>query len=916
MSEHFLGGENSKNKYNSQTDNFAKPENLNFLDVAETLPHLIWLSDSNGYIVYCNQKIVNFVKAERLPDGRWQCSRLLHPDDLLSTRQMWKDAVSQGMPYKKEHRLQLQDGTFEWFESTAFPLKNDRGEIEKWYGLTKNIHSTKLQEKEAEAANKELLKTKNWLQMILNGISDGFIVLDKDFRFEYIGHVDAQRFLSFGLDAARMLNKIVWDVWPDIAATNSATLLKQVMKERLSKTCEEKFGDRWYEMHAYPNADGGIVLISPDITERKNAEIKLNYLDVLTLNIADAVIGTNPAFVITSWNKGAEKIYGWKKEEVIGKAADSILKTIFLETNERTKSKQKLDANLNWQGEVQQSHKDGYLLYILASVALIKDSNENVIGAVAINKDITREKSAEENLRYRTALLEAQNEATADAIMVIDEVKGKVLSYNKHFLELWKLPKSAEQLYDNDSIIAEVLEQVADSEVYLQQVNYYYRHTTEAEREEVKFKDGRIIERYGKAVIDEEGVKYGWAWFFKDISQQKNIETKLKESEERFRQLADLVPQIIWTARPDGYVDYFNSRWYQFTGFEEEQGGGDISWTRVLHPNDVQPTLDIWSHSVKTGEDYSIEYRFLDKVNDTYRWFLGKGLPIKDQNGIVTKWFGTCTDIHDQKTMAANLEQLVDQRTQELTRSNDDLQQFAHVASHDLKEPLRKIRMFAGRLENELNFQLPEKAKDYLEKINNAVTRMNSMIEGVLKYSTLDASEQPVELIKLEDILNNIKSDLEVFIAMQKGQIVYETFTQFEGASVLIHQLFYNLIYNSLKFCKPGVPPIIRVSSQIIKGSDLPELLPPTNSARSYISIHLKDNGIGFDQNDATIIFNTFKRLNSKDHYEGTGLGLSLCRKIAERHKGIIYAEGKKNEGAGFYVVLPLKQNHKLHESI
>ncbi|MFN2438172.1 MAG: nitrate- and nitrite sensing domain-containing protein, partial [Chitinophagaceae bacterium] len=167
-----------------------------------------------------------------------------------------------------------------------------------------------------------------------------------------------------------------------------------------------------------------------------------------------------------------------------------------------------------------------------------------------------------------------------------------------------------------------------------------------------------------------------------------------EESKEQFRQLADFMPQMVWTARPDGFFDYYNKQWYDYTGFKED----DQSWIPILHPDDVKLCMDTWYSAVNTGTPYHIEYRLKDKNTGDFRWFLGKALPIKDKEGNVIKWFGTCTDIHEQKTISESLEALVHERTEELKRSNDDLQQFAHVASHDLKEPLRKIKTFGNLL--------------------------------------------------------------------------------------------------------------------------------------------------------------------------------------------------------------------------
>ena len=259
-----------------------------------------------------------------------------------------------------------------------------------------------------------------------------------------------------------------------------------------------------------------------------------------------------------------------------------------------------------------------------------------------------------------------------------------------------------------------------------------------------------------------------------------------------------------------------------------------------------------------------------------------------------------------RRVVEQELEQEVKRRTQELYKlnlslqqSNDDLRQFAHVASHDLKEPIRKVKVYMGRLQDDPGTAFSDKGGTYLEKINSAANRMLSMIEGVLHYSTINSTEQETELVDINRLLKNVESDLELLIQQKKATLSYSGLPSIEGAPVLLYQLFYNLINNSLKFSKSDTPCTITITAAI--GS-------------THTGIIVSDNGIGFDQDQSERIFNTFTRLNTKDRYEGTGLGLSLCKKIVYRHGGEISASGKKGEGAIFRIRLPLKggRGHKI----
>ena len=386
-----------------------------------------------------------------------------------------------------------------------------------------------------------------------------------------------------------------------------------------------------------------------------------------------------------------------------------------------------------------------------------------------------------------------------------------------------------------------------------------------------------------------------------DVSEQVNARKKIEESQRDFQLMANALPQLVWVANADGNVYYYNDRIVELSGVIHENGRW--IWEGLVHPEDAQRTEKAWKKSIQTGATYQVEHRI--KMKDgSYRWFLSRGFPNKNENGDITKWFGTATDIHVTKEYAQVLEEEVKKRTNELyelnnslQQSNNELQQFAHVASHDLKEPLRKIKTFTKRLVDDAGNIFSDKSKLYISKVNSASDRMQMMIEGVLDYSMLNSKVQGTQPVDLNEIISQIKTDLELLIDQHAATIQSDKLPVIEGAAVLIYQLFYNLINNSLKFSKKDVPALIHISSDTVSENN--EL---------YAVLKVTDNGIGFEQAYADSIFTTFTRLNSKDQYEGTGLGLSLCKRIVERHTGHINAIGRPGEGATFILHLPFKQ--------
>lgn len=315
-----------------------------------------------------------------------------------------------------------------------------------------------------------------------------------------------------------------------------------------------------------------------------------------------------------------------------------------------------------------------------------------------------------------------------------------------------------------------------------------------------------------------------------------------------------------------------------------------------LHPDDLHIREQAHRNVDRAGR-ICYDIRIIHR-NNAVRWLKINGKFITDSTGARVSLMGIVQDITDAKQFAEQLEHLVRQRTADLERSNEDLMQFAHVINHDLKEPVRKIMMFNGIIENEYAGNTEGRGMLYLKKVKAATDRMATMIDGVLNYSTINASGYPAEKVNLNSIIENIKTDLELVIDEKKAILILDELPEVEGSPILLHQLFYNLINNALKFSRADVPPRVIVSAEVKGIND-----------EDYVLITVSDNGIGFEDIYTDKIFNVFERLHSKDAFDGTGLGLALCKKIVERHNGQLSAKGSLNVGADFTVTLPLFQS-------
>ena len=243
--------------------------------------------------------------------------------------------------------------------------------------------------------------------------------------------------------------------------------------------------------------------------------------------------------------------------------------------------------------------------------------------------------------------------------------------------------------------------------------------------------------------------------------------------------------------------------------------------------------------------------------------------------------------------------------TQELEQSNRELESFAYVASHDLQEPLRKIQTFSDRLEKRYVKNLDDRGRDYLRRMNSAASRMQSLIIDLLSYSRINTREEPFQPVDLNHILKEVKSDLSAQVKATNGQIIVGQLPVIEADSTQIRQLFQNLISNGLKFHQPEIPPIVKIYGEWEEENGRNAL------SSTHVTITVEDNGIGFDEKYLTRIFEVFQRLHGRTQFQGTGVGLAICRKIVLRHNGTITAQSQLDQGAKFIITLPLTQNKK-----
>ena len=363
---------------------------------------------------------------------------------------------------------------------------------------------------------------------------------------------------------------------------------------------------------------------------------------------------------------------------------------------------------------------------------------------------------------------------------------------------------------------------------------------------------------------------------------------------EEFRFVIDFMPQMVWTTHPSGYHDYYNQRWYEFTelSFEETK---DKGWSLVLHPEDYEHTWNVWKHSLDTGTTYEIEYR-MRKFDGTYHWFLARAKPLRDKAGKILKWFGTCTNIQEQRETLDELEQTreklkisnleLSHSNEELSRINLELDNFVYSASHDLKAPLNNMEGLVGLLETD--GRTHQEQKDIIKMLAKSITRFKSVINDISFMVQTAKADQRTQHVDLPTLINDLQSDLAIPINSTNATISLDlNILEIQYIRKEIRSILYNLISNGLKYRHPKRTPKIWIRSR-----RLPE----------GVLIEVEDNGCGIKQKHLSKLFDKYYRVKSSA--EGSGLGLFIVKRMVENRGGQIKVTSLIGEGTKFSLSL------------
>ncbi|MEG3974506.1 PAS domain S-box protein [Microcoleus sp. herbarium8] len=682
-----------------------------------------------------------------------------------------------------------------------------------------------------------------------------------------------------------------------VATITDITERKQVEDENrlLNETLERRVADRTAQLEISHHK------LQKEIADRQKIAIvllELTQLQNAILNSAKyTIISTEPDGKIKIFNRAAQQLLGYSPGEVVGKVTPEIIHDP-LEISKRAEVlSQELGVKIEPGMEVfftlprggmadenewTYIRKDGSRFPVQLSVTALFDTEGNITGFLAIGQDIsdavataTQRKQAEKELRDLTNAL--QNAVEGISLLDID---GRYVNVNRAYAR--KCGYEPEEMLGMEWQLTVHPDDVEMLTLAYQEM--LISGKVEVEARGVR-KKGSFFHNQLTMVkaCDAEGTFNGYHCFLKDITERKLTETALQESEFKYRQIVELAEEGIWVIDNNAVTTYVNRAMSRMLGYSELEMFGRLLWDFMDEPEKKQ-ALDNFERR-KEGIAEQHEFKFKTKDGKDI-WTDMSTSPVMDSQGNML----SCCALVYNITKRKRSEQQMLQLTEDLKRSNEELEQFAYVASHDLQEPLRAVTSYAQLLAHRYQDNLDAKADKYIHYIVDGATRMQQLINDLLVYSRLGTRSKQFELADCNAAVKQSLSNLQIAIAETKAVITCDAMPTVMADEFQLVQLFQNLVANGIKFCREDIPLI-----HIAAGREDSEWV-----------FSVRDRGIGIDPQYADRIFIIFQRLHSRRQYSGTGIGLAMCKRIVERHGGRIWVESQEGKGAIFYFTIPI----------
>ncbi|MCE6987759.1 PAS domain-containing protein [Dyadobacter sp. CY323] len=629
------------------------------------------------------------------------------------------------------------------------------------------------------------------------------------------------------------------------------------------------------------------------------------------------------------WNKGMESIFGYASEE-IKSGPDSWYERIHPDDQDRVIRNIHTvidNGENNWSDYYRFKRSDGSYANVHDRGYTIK-VDDRPVRMVGSMRDLTEQLKTEKAHRESEENLTFALEAAQLGIWNTDPVK-QTIAFDDRCKQLYGNPKEEELTFENlmQHIHYEDRERVKAAVANALNPDlrnlYDIRYRTVGATDKIL----RWLHCRGQAYFTTDGTPYRFSGVSRDITYEISNQEKVTWADQQAAMTIEGSGAGSFLINADSNVIIHSPTMARIITGREELNITREMFINHVHPDDLQTRLDAYSIAEKTG-DLKYEARFV-WIDGSIHWIRVIGKYLFDSSGNTKTISGIVMDITDRieseqklrkseekyRQLASELERRVQQRTEELYQtnlelinSNNNLQQFAYAASHDMQEPLRKIQSFGSRLSAVYSKELDENGAFMLSRIQDASKRMSAMIDDLLAFSRLSTHDGNFQPVGLNQVVKDVLADLEISIQEQKSNITVEPLPAVWGISSQLTQLFQNLLSNAIKYRKPEIPSEINISFRVVdenEKSRIPKLL----DDQSYICVEVSDNGIGFEETYLDRIFQMFQRLHGRSEFAGSGIGLALCKKVVQNHHGYITARSTPGEGSTFMVYLPVPKD-------
>ncbi|HEY9667112.1 MAG TPA: PAS domain S-box protein [Coleofasciculaceae cyanobacterium] len=739
---------------------------------------------------------------------------------------------------------------------------------------------------------------------ILESITDAFISLDTKWQFTYV-NPHAEELL--GKTQEELLGRTVSELFPAFIGSQLYTQVHNAITEQVTIAYEDFYPalDKWFAIRIYPSPEG-VLIYSQDITEHKREEAlreeavclqnQQKWLEAVLNFLPSPLLLIEPETArVTFANKAADNVAGGEFPK--NKPAQEYHSVYYCTDakGQRIPDDQMPGVRVARGERLEGFEMDWHTIGGVRSLIVFADTLPPMHGYLAtcvlVFQDITARKRLENELRQSEARFRRLVESNIIGVFFPD-LEGNISDANDAFLQIVGYNREELRRGELNWKIMSPPEYQALDELKVEELKTI-GVCVPFEKEYIRKDGSRVPLLLGAALLEES--QPNTVAFAIDLSDRKQMIESLQESEERFRNMADTAPVLIWMSGTDKLCNYFNKGWLDFTGraIEEEMGNG---WAEGVHPDDCQRCVDTYESAFDVRQEFKMEYR-RRRFDGEYRWVFDTGIPRFTPDGSFLGYIGSCMDISDRvfaeaeiRRLNESLEQRVKERTAQLEAANQELESFSYSVSHDLRAPLRHISGFVDLLQKEASATLNPTSLRYLNTIAQSTQQAGKLIDDLLTFSRMGRAQMRYATIDMNLLVKDVQRELE---RETNGRIIHwhvEELPEVQGDASLLRQVLRNLMENALKYtgyCD---------QAEITIGS--------TQSDREFI-FFVRDNGVGFDMRYVHKLFGVFQRLHSSQEFEGTGIGLANVQRIIHRHGGRTWAEGVVNVGATFYFSLP-----------